>query len=184
MATRRCRRTRHSAAARSTASCSNLSSVARRGRRTRSSGSRRARSCQLATPVRSDRDLVRRRRRRAAADSATVGDDRSDRRARRKCSASMRPVDVHRGLPQVLGRRGRLDRVRLRPRSSRICQAREAKPRVSTCRRLCDGRHRHAADLRQLAADAEGRRDAVRARRPEKAELGVRPRLSRASTRS
>ena len=52
-----------------------------------------------------------------------------------------------------------------------------AQPRARGCPPLCYGHHRHAADLRQPAPDAEGRRRRRTSRGPSDAEARVRPRV-------
>ena len=76
------------------------------------------------------RDLVRRRRRRPAA-HRRVGDARSDRGARR--GARRDAAGRRAGAAAVLGRRGRLDRLRLRARVRGSAGARAARAR--RCRR-------------------------------------------------
>ena len=173
-ATRRCRRTRRSAGPYSFL----LESVVGgdSGRRTRSSASRRARSCgRAARPSRCCDEVDTRPPR---TEWATRPSRPRARRGAWRAAAGECP----RGCRGSGAARSAGSRTTACARS-RIC--RRGAARDLGLPRSCMVDHRHAADLRQPAPDAEGRRDAVRRRGPSgRARVRARVRAHRRDRRS
>ena len=155
------------------------SSAARSGRRTASSASRRARSCTWRGRH-ARRHLVRRRRRRPAAHGAS-GPTADPTAALAEVLGELRPVDVP-GPAALLGRRGRLARLRQRARFERA--AARAKPDELGLPALCLVITDTLRDLRQPAPDASRSSRRRTSARPERRRGARTTTPARASRRS